>query len=287
MLKFCKLFFGVIFFILFFLSCGHKTKSAYNFSENGYWYKLIAFENDAVNNASNLTIIKLNISFKTQADSVFFDNYNNTNSILLLEARGKDELNFISKQCLNANVGDSLELLIPCTIFYKQNFSSDKIPFFSAKDSVVKVNLKVLAFLSEQDYQNALLTNSNKEIQEITNFFGGEKKALEARDSVGFYWVEKPKSDSQNNLKIGDTLSLTYKGGFLNGRIIDYSPTNFKLKVGTPDQLIKGLNLVISKLKLHQNAKIILPSRLAFGQNGNVFLNIPPFTPMLYEISIK
>jgi FKBP-type peptidyl-prolyl cis-trans isomerase len=56
---------------------------------------------------------------------------------------------------------------------------------------------------------------------------------------------------------------------------------------GTPDQVLKGINYVIPRLKVGQSAKIILPSRLAFGEKGSSNGTVPPFTPLLYEITLN
>jgi FKBP-type peptidyl-prolyl cis-trans isomerase len=68
---------------------------------------------------------------------------------------------------------------------------------------------------------------------------------------------------------------------------VDSSPQNFQINYGTPDQLIRGLNYAICKLKIGRFSKIILPSHLAFGENGSSNGSIPPFTPMLYKISVS
>jgi FKBP-type peptidyl-prolyl cis-trans isomerase len=55
---------------------------------------------------------------------------------------------------------------------------------------------------------------------------------------------------------------------------------------GTPDQLIKGLNIVIGTLKKGEFVKIIVPSRLAFGEKGSSNGSIQPYTPLVYNLKI-
>jgi FKBP-type peptidyl-prolyl cis-trans isomerase len=68
---------------------------------------------------------------------------------------------------------------------------------------------------------------------------------------------------------------------------MDEGETEFQMSYGDPNQLIAGLNNVMGLLKAGQNAKIIIPSRLAFGSYGSSTGIVPPFTPLLYEISVK
>jgi FKBP-type peptidyl-prolyl cis-trans isomerase len=181
---------------------------------------------------------------------------------------------------------DSLCLLIPTRDFYMQQFNSSKIPYFSQKDTVVKVHLKVKEFISAVAFYNLKNNAKQEEETQIKNYFGSELAYTMARDSAGFYWVEKPKGYHSQNLAYSDELIITYEGYFLNGRFLEKSPERFEYTSGVPDQILKGLNYVIQKLKKGENAKIILPSALAFGENGSSNGTVPPFTPLLYNIKL-
>jgi FKBP-type peptidyl-prolyl cis-trans isomerase len=105
-------------------------------------------------------------------------------------------------------------------------------------------------------------------------------------DTLGFYWLGYPKQSDSVMVKNGDVVSVYYEGKFLNGRFLERSPAHFDFIYGTPDQLLKGLNYVIPRLKIGQSAKIILPSRLAFGESGSANGMVPPFTPLQYTIKL-
>jgi len=79
-----------------------------------------------------------------------------------------------------------------------------------------------------------------------------------------------------------------YKGYFLDGTLIDYTPNNwaFEFVLGQEGQLIDGLQLALYKLKKGEKAKIILPSPLAFGEKGSSNGAVPPYTPLVYQIEI-
>jgi FKBP-type peptidyl-prolyl cis-trans isomerase len=86
--------------------------------------------------------------------------------------------------------------------------------------------------------------------------------------------------------KTGDQVSFAYRGSYLNGRFLERSGSDFELIYGTPEQILTGLNYAIGRLKLGENAKIILPSRLAFGDEGSSNGTVPPFTPLVYQIQL-
>ena len=84
----------------------------------------------------------------------------------------------------------------------------------------------------------------------------------------------------------GKKINIEFQGYHLDGRPIAQGRQTMEFSYGTPDQIINGLNIVIGSLKNGEIAKIIVPSRLAFGEKGNSNGTIKPYTPLLFEIKI-
>jgi FKBP-type peptidyl-prolyl cis-trans isomerase len=90
--------------------------------------------------------------------------------------------------------------------------------------------------------------------------------------------------------KAGDRLQLNYTGKFLNGRIFDdfgqrgqwleYSP-------GTQNQLIRGLEIAVSQLTPGSKARIIIPWKLAFGEQGSSTGIVKPYKTVIFELELK
>jgi len=287
MWRFFKQITFLLFFFLVFNFCKNSTKkNLFIYNSSGYWHQLISFNTDSVSRIKH-SVYWISATFKNQKDSIFWDSYNNLNDIFFVEKGSTKSTNYLIKFASTLLEEDSCLLLIKTQDFFKQQFNTNQIPFFSINDSVVKINLKVKKIYSQQEFQNMQINLAKKEIQQIENYFSNVKDFELSKDSLGFYWIEKPLTNSLPKIKYGDIISLSYSGSYLNGRVIDSSPKNFKITYGTPDQILKGLNYVISRLKLGQNAKIILPSRLAFGENGSSNFMIPPFTPLVYTLKIN
>lgn len=285
MWRFCKLFFACIFLVL--NSCKNNSKKTlFTYNKLGYWYQLISFNTNTLPNNKN-AIYWLDASFKTQSDSVFWDSYNNLNDNFFLELSPDLNSNYLKHFISTQTEQDSSLLLIKTADFFTQQFNNNQIPFFSKNDSVVKINVKVKRIYSPTQFNNLRQNFAKKELEQIENYFSSVQKFEASKDSLGFYWIDKPETNTLPKIKNGDNVSLSYEGSFLNGKVIDSSPKKFKITHGTPDQLLKGLNYVISRLKLGQNAKIILPSRLAFGEKGSTNNLIPPYTPLVYTLKIN
>ena len=97
----------------------------------------------------------------------------------------------------------------------------------------------------------------------------------------------------------GDTILVNYTGMFLSGKVFDTSLTDIAKKNGTynpqrpyePLKLPVGMNGSIAGfeeglmlLPKGSKATLILPSSLAYGEQGNQ--GIPPFTPLIFEVDV-
>lgn len=289
MLKFIRSnkfsFFYFLLFLLFGIGCNNKNDKDFSYNKLGYHYQLLSF-NSSTTPYQPKSIAWIDASFKTQSDSVFWDSQNNYNNNFFLEIDSSSKTNFFKNYISKLTELDSACLLIKTKDFYLQQFNSTKIPFFSANDSIVKINFKIRKILTDREFESREVNLLRQETEQIEAYYKSPRDFEMAKDSLGFYWVEKPNRSELPTIIYKDIVKLNYQGSFLNGRVFERSPDNFEISYGTPDQLIKGLNYVIKRLKKGQNAKIILPSRLAFGENGSSNGTIAPYTPIIYEISI-
>ena len=257
----------------------------FSYDKKGYYYQLLSFYSDS-SAAKHNNVVWLTASFKTQSDSVFWDSFNNLNDKFYLETDTLEGDNFLKNYIAQCVALDSACVLIKTKDFFEQQFKSTKIPFFSQKDSVVKINFKVKQVLTKEEFVKIKHNLKQQEELQIEHFLGSVNNLEEALDPLGFYWLERPPDSDFPLVKTGDIVTIWYEGHYLNGRFLERSSGNFELVYGTPDQLLKGLNYVIGYLKLGENSKIILPSRLAFGENGSSNGIVPPYSPLLYELRI-
>lgn len=274
-----------ILFLGVFASCSRSKKQTYSYNPLGYYYRLISFQQDSFPYQAK-QVAWIRASFANQADSIFWDSYNNLNDQFFMEIDSSEKSNFLKNAISLLAPMDSACLLIKTTDFYKQQFKKNQIPFFSKNDSMVKVNVTIKQIYTAAQFLALKNDLQDREKNQIETYLNANNQFAITYDSAGFYWIQKPHNYPLQEIEVGDLISISYQGSFLNGRFLEKSPTKFEFIYGTPDQVIKGLNYVIKYLKEGQNAKIILSSRLAFGENGNSTQSVPPFTPLVYEIKI-
>jgi len=268
-------------------NCGRCKRHKVDYSRHplGYYYRLIDFSSDTFHYQPR-AIMQLAAGFYTQRDSLFWDSYNDLGDNFFITVDSTASDNFLKHYVSHCAVGDSACLLLRSSDFFMQQFKTRQLPFFSKNDSVVKVRFKIKQVLSAGNFKIAHHNLEAKEQEQIRKYYRSDEEFNNARDPHGFYWVQRPVNAGGHKPKPGNVIALSYKGYYLNGRFLEASPEKFELVYGLPDQLLEGLNYVIGTIKIGQNVKIILPSRLAFGENGSTNGIIPPYTPLLYEIKI-
>lgn len=266
-------------------TCKRAPKEVYTKHPAGFHYRLISFTNDL--NRNNLNhMVFLDAAFATQNDSVFWNSRSDFNNKFYLHLKKNERENLMEYYLEQANEGDSAQLLIPAEAFFRQQFSTTKIPAFCRKDSVVKVYLKIRSLFAPSKTDSLQMSWAAAEKKLIRDYLQQQNIQQGQFDSLGVFWIEGAPGNFGVKQNYTQTLELSYKGYLLNGRLFDESPENWQVNPSTPDQMLRGINYVIKYMQVGQSAKIILPSYLAFGEMGSGSI-IPPFTPLLYEINIK
>jgi FKBP-type peptidyl-prolyl cis-trans isomerase len=116
------------------------------------------------------------------------------------------------------------------------------------------------------------------------------KKYLEDDNAKFYNGVYKKQLEEGDGEKVkkGDVITIAYKGSFVNSLQFDEisGATAFTFTYGTPGQVIKGLDIAIKSMREGEKSKIIIPSQLAFGEEGSTTLIVPSFTTVIYELEI-
>jgi FKBP-type peptidyl-prolyl cis-trans isomerase FkpA len=277
----------ILFFLSFlvFISSCKRENATYTKHEKGFYYHLLAFNNDLKKDNTHF-IALLDMNYCTQNDSVFWNSKTDFNDKYFVNIDPEKTGNCIECYLQKANEGDSVLLLIPKDIFFKQQFQSRRTPEFTSHDSVVKVYMKIKTIFNAARVDSLITQWALHEQELIADYLKKNNIRNYYKDSLNVYWIGMTPDQKQMNSLKGKTVSMSYKGYLLNGKQFDESPEDWQVNTSTPDQMLRGLNYVIKFLNTGQNTKIILPSYLAFGElgAGNI---IPPYTPLLYEININ
>jgi FKBP-type peptidyl-prolyl cis-trans isomerase len=276
-------------FVLF--SCNKKTHyQGYTKSNEGYYYKLLSIGDEHDDAMNDNSIVLCEASMKKMNDSVFWDTKHDAVNGLVIDLSEEAISGSCNDYFFNMALGDSVSFLLKPSVLFQQYFNS-QVPQFCSNDTLLKLNVKLIKVMNTKQYNEFKNTASVKiedtELQElklIHEYVTKNYKSVKV-DANGMYTLSKT-STNLEPVAYGKRILIKYKATYLDGRIIDREPQELEFVVGTPDQVIKGLNIVIASLKKGETTKIIVPSRLAFGELGTSNGSIAPYTPLIYEVEI-
>jgi len=101
--------------------------------------------------------------------------------------------------------------------------------------------------------------------------------------STGLYYI-KDKVGTGLTVQEGDTVTVQYRGMFLNGTIFDESSSFTYVQKAEGQRMIQGWEEGIEVLSKGGSAVFLIPSAKAYGPYG--YVTIPPYSPLLFIIEI-
>ncbi len=268
----------------------NSTINGYTYGANGFYYKLLAI-GDGNENLISDNVIVADAQMCLLNDSVFWDTKHFNANEIYLALNDSLKLKPFYNQLLKLTEGDSVSYLLKPKLFFKLFFDTI-VPQFCKTDTLVKINFKITQVISINEYKELkrLAQFGVKEDVELNELkliacYLNAQQLLLKPNNYGIYQLSKTQTNNEQ-VSAGKKIKIQYQSTFLDGKPLDNGTQTLEFIYGTPDQLIKGLNIVIGTLKKGEISKIIVPSRLAFGEQGSSNGNVAPYTPIIYNITI-
>jgi len=275
-----KVFCFMIFVILLSLlsACNIDENKEYSQIGNQADFKILSF-------TSNSNLIK-------DGDLVEFKSYHLKNNKIKL-APDSSKLNELFNDTITfRNTGDNLLMMVlrklqegdSCVVrlFNRATILIDKKENSVQKSDTVYSYIKVKHVYKGKEKMAYLLEENS-----IARYITYSGKQWQVSESGLFYRIIKPSVSKE--LVYSDPIKLVYKGYFLNNQVFDnYADINpyFEYRVGTQNQLIKGLEIAVNYMSYGSQAEFIIPSSLAFGKQGSSTGIVAAYKPLLYKIKI-
>lgn len=238
--------------------------------------------------------LQLVITYKTEKDSVFLESksYNETGMVILPFKHSSFKGSF-EEGLMTMNEGDSVSFIVNSDSLFMKFFKTP-VPYFLAKDSVVKMEVKLHKILNQKEYEaelvrfGQLVEDRDIEEQRKLQAYLDTNKTKYSVLKNGMYYIQLKQGKGTCACN-GDVLKINYKGYFLDGRQFESTydrgqPLEFTF--GEQGQVIKGLEKAISLMNEGEKAKFIIPSQLAYGGEGSSTGIVPPYTTVIYEIEL-
>ena len=275
-----KVLLSILFTSLFLATCTHQNDTDLTSISASAAFKLISFTSQTKGiEEGDLAEFKC-LMIKNRIDTLFPDSARLNelfNDTITCRASGQSDL----MQIINhLQEGDS------CLALFYNSFNTNELvrnqkSKISAKDTLY-CYIKLKHIYKGKEKMAYLL-----EEHAIARYITFSKQAWQATEHGIYYRIITP--SMQEKLEYNDPVKLVYTGYFLNGQIFDnYAAINpyFEYKVGTQNQLIRGMELAIHYMSYGSEAEFIFPSSLAFGQQGSSTGIVPAYKPLLYKVKI-
>lgn len=268
-------------------ACSEKSEyPGYTKAPGGFYYQLIKIGDDSTKCRYN-DYVMVDIAYRTMKDSLFFNGRRKFQITRQSFSGSIDEcITMLSKD-------DSASFIISASDFFKKTLSSE-LPYFLKDSDKMKIDIAVHEIQSPKQYayeKEAFLRwiedFGEYERTVLMHFLDGAKMKVKPLTS-GMYFLTIKKG-SEKNVEVGDTVVVHYEGRFLNGKYFDSTRQRkeaFQFVYGQQWQVIKGLEEAIGMMHEGEKALYIMPSDLAFGQDGSSTGIIPPFTSLIFEVEL-
>lgn len=267
--------------VLLFFSCNSvRKKNSTSFYKGIHW-QLLSFE-DTTQGFQKNDWLWIDAEFLTEGDSVFWNSHHEGADKFFIQLQDTVSEPFFYP-FYQASEQDSIFIAAPKEMVLKSVFNMHQVPPFLQTYSTIHCFVKIKKHL--HSLNESVFETLEKDEEKMIGDFLEKHKPLYQKDNIGIVWLEPlPVPAYQHRYGVQEA-TVAYSGYFLDGRMMDHCDS-LGIHYNDTLQLIEGLNYVIKKLLVGQSAKIILPSRLAFGARGSFNKTIPPFTPLLYEIKL-
>lgn len=186
--------------------------------------------------------------------------------------------------------GDSAVFIINADSFFNTYVGSpppsfakpgDPIYFFVRIDSVI---LKSEMAVRKAKAEAEKLEKQKNELGIIEKYIKGTGKPF-IKTTTGMYYLITKVNDGGTKAIYGDRVSAIYTGRLLDGKVFDSNKESgqpFEFNLGA-HMVIAGWDEIFSILKEGEQATIVIPSELAYGEPG-AGNDIGPFTPLLFDV---
>lgn len=234
-------------------------------------------------------VLYLDMFYRTElTDSLLF-NSNDLNQEFRIKLNNPNHKNSLERVFLLLNEKDSVIVKLDAISFYLNTLGQTSIPAFINKGERLIFNIRIKKVQSGADY-----VSSNKEVYQqriteenslIERFLLDKHYPIKRTDS-GLTILTISKGTGANP-KPGNHIKIDYTAAFIDGGVFDSTLERsepFSFQSGQK-QVIIGLEEAIMNMNVGDHCLVIIPFRLAYGDQkyGNV---IPPFSTLVFEIEL-
>lgn len=185
--------------------------------------------------------------------------------------------------------GDSATFITSADSFFLKTIKMPQIPDSNFIGKDIFFNIKLISAKTQEQME----TERKAEMEEFKNTEQTSLKGYLTKNNItvaplpsGLYFIETQKGNNQKP-KVGDYGKINFKVSTIDGRVLysTYDQGQPMMWENGRDFDNKGVTEALGLMSKGSKASIIVPSSLAFGEQGRGQM-IPPYTTLLYDLEL-
>jgi FKBP-type peptidyl-prolyl cis-trans isomerase FkpA len=233
-------------------------------------------------------VIILDMRYETSDGKVLFDS-KKTNRAYMRTIKPPTHPGGSIEDALNMmKVGDSASFKINAGDFFKFSLKQNALPANVNNTDDLIFHIRMKEILKKENYSTQLdkLYHSSeaKEMELLESYLKRTNVTSEPTES-GLYYIMLEKGTGKKAEK-GKIVSVHYTGSLISGKVFDSSigknPIEFQLG---SRRVIPGWEEGIAMMQEGEKARLIIPSKLAYGERG-AGKDILPYSTLVFDVEL-
>ena len=267
-----------ILFCLLAVSC--RKYSGFKHDSSGYYYHYFSCnENNEQPQTGDFVVVNMGLRTKDTVISPMTQN-----NMLVDELYRGD----IYCALRDMHLGDSATFIFDGPQFYEEFLGMGEYPFGKMP---IYVDIKLLKIMSKQSLEKAeeRYQEYKKQVRHIEDSliqdYVVENRFNEKYHGLRFIWNKRGAGLKANRNQV---VQVLYRGRRLDNTVFESftdpeHPVTFE--VGK-DQVARGIDVIVQNMCVGDQVTVVLPSSYVFGEKGNEVFQIPPYTPLVYDVEL-
>ncbi len=264
-----------------------KENAKFEKDESGLEYIIIKGNNPEAQKLQLGNLVTLNISYETEKGVMLFNSSGSGRRYLRTILAPTHKGGSFEDGLLLLSEGDSAIFKINAENFLIYTEGFKKLPKDIHYDENIIVKLRVIDIVDRDEYSYILSeryhSGEEVEMQILQKYLNNGNVTVKPTES-GLYYIERETGKGKAVQK-NDLLHIHYTVKYIDGNLIETSLGKEPLKYTYGNgQLIKGWEEGMSYMKEGGKATLIVPSKLAYGADGNE--KILPYSTLVFDIEL-
>lgn len=234
-------------------------------------------------------IVTLEMVYRTQNDSIFFDS--RTNPLpLVLKLNEPTYVGDVYDAIITMHKGDSTTFIFNADSFFIKIYDSPRPPYLDS-GSFFYLDIKLIDIKTQLEYQSEKDDEKNAMMQQenvLLNDYLTKNNITTEPTETGLFYIEEVAGKGKVPIN-GDIVTMRYSARFIN----ESAPFYISDSVGGGEplpypvgggQMGNGIDEGLKMMKVGASATMICPSHLAFGEGREG--QIPPYATIVFHVDL-